>query len=263
MSNATIHEVMDLMKKQYPITYVIADNIITILRTTPITVIKPPPAPAPVVYLRGRVTNTQEEQPLYGVTVYVKRLPCPLLQISMVNSLAECETGDTIVFSSIGYETQELVSDGNMKIEVKMSSKASDLVDVSITSGIHKEIKRRSTGAFSVVEGKALNRGAASNIIDRLEGVTPSLLINKNIVPGVNQSELSIRGRSTIYADPNPLIVLDNFPYNGTLSSINPIDVESITVLRDAAAAAIWGAFSGNGVIVITTKKENTIRTPK
>jgi TonB-linked SusC/RagA family outer membrane protein len=261
--NASIQEVLDIMKKQLPITYVIADNIVTILRTAHNLVIKPPPAPAPVVYLRGIVTNTQEE-PLYSVTVYVKRLPLSVAtDIDGKFSLPNVKLGDTIVFSSIGYETQELVSDGNMKIEVKMNAKVSDLVDVSITSGIHKEIKRRSTGAFSVVEGKSLNRGAASNIIDRLEGVTPSLLVNKNIVAGVNQSELSIRGRSTIYSDPNPLIVLDNFPYSGTLSSINPIDVESITVLRDAAAAAIWGAFSGNGVIVITTKKGKYNQGPK
>lgn len=261
--NATIHEVLDMMKKQLPITYLVADNMVTILRTTPIIVLKPSPASSPVVYLKGVVTDSQNE-PLYGVTVYVKRLPLSVAtNIDGKFSLPNVKTGDTIVFSSIGFETQELVSDGNMKIEVKLTSKVNDLVDVSITSGIHREARRRSTGAFSVIDGKAVNRGTASNIIDRLEGITPSLLVNKNIVAGVNQSELSIRGRSTIYADPNPLIVLDNFPYSGTLSSINPIDIESITVLRDAAAAAIWGAFSGNGVIVITTRKGKYNQGPK
>jgi len=66
---------------------------------------------------------------------------------------------------------------------------------------------------------------------------------------------MTIRGRSTINGNPDPLIVVDNFPYSGNISNINPEDIESITVLKDAAAASIWGAFSGNGVIVLTTKK--------
>src|SRR5690606_26710602 len=69
-----------------------------------------------------------------------------------------------------------------------------------------------------------------------------------------NNAAISIRGRSTIFANPNPLIVVDNFPYDGELSNINPNDIESVTILKDAAAASIWGVQAGNGVIVITTK---------
>src|SRR6202035_3825450 len=70
-------------------------------------------------------------------------------------------------------------------------------------------------------------------------------------------------GRSTIFANPEPLIVVDNFPYNGNIYNINPDDVESVTILKDAAAASIWGAYSGNGVIVITTKKGKFDQAPK
>ena len=69
------------------------------------------------------------------------------------------------------------------------------------------------------------------------------------------QSALTLRGRSTINSNPDVLIIVDNFPYDGDLSTINPNDVVSVTLLKDAAAASIWGAFSGNGVMVITTKK--------
>ncbi|OYZ30164.1 MAG: hypothetical protein B7Y24_13680, partial [Sphingobacteriales bacterium 16-39-50] len=68
-------------------------------------------------------------------------------------------------------------------------------------------------------------------------------------------SKLSIRGRNTIFANDQPLIVLDNFPYEGDINNINPNDIENISILRDAAAASIWGARAGNGVIVINTKK--------
>src|SRR6185369_565086 len=70
-----------------------------------------------------------------------------------------------------------------------------------------------------------------------------------------NGIDISIRGVSTLLSNNQPLIIVDNFPYDGNIANINPNDIESITVLKDAAAASIWGAFSGNGVIVITTKK--------
>ncbi|HXD76592.1 MAG TPA: SusC/RagA family TonB-linked outer membrane protein, partial [Puia sp.] len=89
------------------------------------------------------------------------------------------------------------------------------------------------------------------------------VLFNSNLTTGLNQSTVTIRGRSTIFSNPNPLIVVDNFPYSGDLNNINPDDVESITVLKDAAAAAIWGALSGNGVIVITTKRGKLNQRPR
>src|SRR5690606_34190767 len=70
-----------------------------------------------------------------------------------------------------------------------------------------------------------------------------------------NKSFASIRGRSTIFGNPDPLIVVDDFPFEGNLDAINPNDVESITILKDAAAASLWGTRAGNGVIVITTKR--------
>nr|WP_262713761.1 SusC/RagA family TonB-linked outer membrane protein [Pseudobacter ginsenosidimutans] len=238
--------------------------MITVVRITPVAEPKPKPPPPPqIVYLRGAVMDEQEE-PLYGATVYVKRLPLSVAtNIDGKFSLPNVKPGDTVVFTNIGYEMQELVADATMKLTAKLVAKVNSLTDVSITSGIHREERRRSTGAFAVVDGKAINRGTAANIVDRLEGVTPSLLVNRNITGGLNQSELSIRGRSTISAEPRPLIVLDNFPYNGALSSINPNDIEKITVLRDAAAAAIWGAYSGNGVLVITTKKGKYNQAPR
>lgn len=262
--NASIQHVLDVIKKQLPIDYVVTNDIITIIRTRPPKEPAPPPASAPpVVLLRGIVTDEQDE-PLYGATVYVKRLPLSVAtNIDGKFSLPNVKAGDTIVFTNIGYEMQELISDANMKITVKLAAKVNSLGDVNVTSGIHREERRRSTGAFGVVDAKAINRSTASNIMDRLEGVTPSLLVNKNIVSGTNQTDISVRGRSTIYAEPRPLIVLDNFPYNGSLSSINPNDIEKITVLRDAAAAAIWGAYSGNGVIVITTKKGKYNQAPR
>src|SRR5690606_26350198 len=112
--------------------------------------------------------------------------------------------------------------------------------------------KERATGSFVQVDNELLNRRVSTNILDRLDGVTSGLVFDRRA--GNNQN-INIRGISTIFSDNLPLIVVDNFPYEGALENINPNDIESITVLKDAAAASIWGVRAGNGVIVITTKK--------
>lgn len=114
-----------------------------------------------------------------------------------------------------------------------------------------------SNGAVTVLDNKAINQQRGINILKRLENVTSGLASNPGYGNGnaANKTNLSVRGLATISGPLDPLIVLDNFIYEGDISNINPSDIESITVLKDAAAAAIWGARAGNGVIIITTKK--------
>lgn len=126
------------------------------------------------------------------------------------------------------------------------------LDEVVLSTGYQKLVASKSTGSMVHLENKLLNRRVGTNIIDRLQDVVPGLIFNRGA--GAQVNPISIRGQNTIYSNATPLIVLDNFPYQGELNDINPNDVESITVLKDAAAAAIWGVRAGNGVIVITTK---------
>src|SRR5690606_41345764 len=91
--------------------------------------------------------------------------------------------------------------------------------------------------------------------MDRLANNVPGLVFNKTGGNPSHQTQISIRGQSTLFSRPDPLVVLDNFPYDGDLSSINPDDIESISILKDAAAASVWGARAANGVIVLTSKK--------
>ncbi|MBB5441257.1 TonB-linked SusC/RagA family outer membrane protein [Pedobacter sp. AK017] len=129
-----------------------------------------------------------------------------------------------------------------------------NLNEVNIVStGYQKLPKERQTGSFVLVDSNILSREVSTGILSRLEDVVPGLVFNRN--KGTTENDISIRGRSTIFATANPLIVVDNFPYEGDILSINPNDVASITVLKDAAAASIWGARAGNGIIVITTKQ--------
>lgn len=140
---------------------------------------------------------------------------------------------------------------------VLQSDREVNLKEVEIVSTGYQRIpKERAAGSFVLVDSAQLNRRVSTDIFTRLEGIASGLLFNKSIsssnLGGLN---LSIRGRSTIYANDQPLVILDDFPFNGDFNAINPNDVANVTLLKDAAAASIWGVRAGNGVIVITTKR--------
>src|SRR6185437_11735787 len=106
------------------------------------------------------------------------------------------------------------------------------------------------------IDNKTLSLQAGTNILDRLNGVASGILFDYSKNTSDNKKlNFNVRGLSTINGPQDPLIVVDNFPYEGDINNINPNNVESITILKDAAAASIWGTRAGNGVIVITTKK--------
>ncbi len=158
-----------------------------------------------------------------------------------------------LIISAVNIETREVGVNGRMELNFTAKAKISKLEDVEITNvntGYQIIPKERATGSFTSIDNKLLNRSVGLNILDRLDGVTSGLYVSK--ARGV--SDFYIRGLSTINGATNPLIILDNFPYDGNINNINPNDVENISILKDAAAS-IWGARASNGVIVITTKK--------
>ncbi|PWG81919.1 SusC/RagA family TonB-linked outer membrane protein [Pararcticibacter amylolyticus] len=173
----------------------------------------------------------------------------------------------TLIISFIGYRSQEHpLKPGQTSVSISLNPDNTQLSEVQVVSTGYQQLpKERATGSFVQIDSVLLNRRISTNILDRLDGLVSGLIFNKNAVstPGANISAISIRGRSTIFAEAEPLIVLDNFPYDGELSNINPNDIASVSVLRDAAAASIWGARSGNGVIVLTSKTGRLNQVPK
>lgn len=135
-----------------------------------------------------------------------------------------------------------------------------ELDSVVVQTGYQSIPRERVTGSVEVIDAKALQLRTGSDLLSRLEGTSTALLFDRRSMQpnerGMDPNNLSIRGISTLTAAiKSPLVVVDNFPYDGDINNINPNDVESVTLLKDAAAASIWGARAGNGVIVITTKK--------
>jgi len=137
------------------------------------------------------------------------------------------------------------------------------LEEVVVQTGYQSLPKERVTGSFVKISPEQLSRKVSPDILSRLDGIANGVYFNGLTSPPLTSNAstklgINIRGQSTLMpglVSADPLIVVDNFPYEGNINNINPNDVESITILKDAAAASIWGARAGNGVIVITTKK--------
>jgi len=206
------------------------------------------------ITIKGRITN-EKGFPISNATIKVKE--SKTLTVANGEGLFELnniQLGTNIIISSIGFKPSEIHNiQTDEFLNVHMFTEDKGLEEVQIVSTGYQNIpKERATGSFVLIDSGLLNRKVSSNLLDRLDGVTSGLIFNKNKLSS-NTSDISIRGRSTISSNTNPLIILDNFPYDGDLANINPQDVKSITVLKDAAASSIWGSRAGNGVIVITT----------
>ncbi|MEJ7780660.1 MAG: carboxypeptidase-like regulatory domain-containing protein [Daejeonella sp.] len=156
--------------------------------------------------------------------------------------------------SFVGYTSQQvtltLPLTENLVIVLKTLENV--LEEVTVSTGYQDLPKERTTGSFEVIDKRLFNEQASTTVLGRLEAVANGLIVDRVTNAA---GRIMIRGLSTIRGPKEPLIVLDNFPYEGSLDNINPNDVENITILKDATAASIWGTRAGNGVIVITTKK--------
>lgn len=206
------------------------------------------------VSLQGVVKDSLTQAPLQGVNIYVHHRGQTTRTDSKGHFMLPCAVGDTLVLTRVGYENIEVSvgSNATMPLIFLMRMTEANLEDVVVNTGYQRLPRERATGSFVQIDNNLINRSISSNILDRLKGVTSSLLFTED----PNHPPMTIRGIGTLTKGlTSPLIVIDNFPYEGDINSINPNDVENITVLRDAAAASIWGAKAGNGVIVITTKK--------
>jgi TonB-linked SusC/RagA family outer membrane protein len=252
ITNGTVEQLLEEYFKYQSCTYTIIDKTITVIPRG-----KQTTTGSKLANIKGKIINEQGE-PILGATITVKGSS----QQTSTNENGEFrlnavnEIDLSIVVTSVNYESEEVSWQGEPELNIRLKQRISELSKVQVVStGYQKTTKDKTPGSFVKIDNELLNRRISTSIIDRLEGITSGLVFNKNITLSANQSAISIRGRTTIYANPNPLIIVDNFPYTGDINNINPNDVESITVLKDADAASIWGAYSGNGVIVITTKK--------
>ncbi|WP_435223283.1 SusC/RagA family TonB-linked outer membrane protein [Niabella hirudinis] len=207
-----------------------------------------------------------------GIVRDVDQLPASGLMVTVkgtVNSAVTKKDGSfllnnvsrsaTLIISGLQIDTLELPVKADMGVlMVSPRYTSAETVNVVANTGYQYARPNEINGSVSVVDNKKLHQQVGTNVLKRLDGQVPGLYFNIGKSAGNNpQSDkgILIRGLSSINGPLDPIIVLDNFIYEGSIDNINPNDIESITVLKDAAATSIYGARGGNGVIVLTTKK--------
>lgn len=254
--NAQLEDVLKKVFDGQPLEYSIGDKSVVISKKRESFLSKLKETLNIPIYVSGKITDTTG-MPLPGATIKIKSTNTAVIAGKNGSFSISAQTGDELVISFIGFITQTIIVKDNLPFQtIMLHSVSNRLSEVVVSTGYQTLPKERATGSFVQLDSATINRRVSTDIISRLEGVVPGLLFNRNTGTGsFGQTDISIRGTNTLFANNQPLIVVDNFPYDGDINNINPNDIENITVLKDASAASIWGVRSGNGVIVITSKK--------
>ncbi len=212
--------------------------------------------------ITGNVKDAADGSALPGVSVVVKNTTQGTITSFSGDFSIETEQGATLVFSFIGYKPQEVVIDGTTTLNIRLEQDIQGVEEV-VVIGYGSVKKGDATGSIIAVSTKDFNQGAIASPQDLIVGKTSGVQITSTGgAPGAG-STIRIRGGASLSANNDPLFVIDGVPVasdgvsgmSNPLASINPDDIETFTVLKDASATAIYGSRASNGVIIITTKK--------
>ena len=212
------------------------------------------------ITVKGIVKDSTGE-PIIGANVVVKGTTNGTITDFDGNFQLSANTGEIIQFSFIGYTTQELPATAEfMNIIMKDDS---EMLSEVVVIGYGSVKKNDLTGSVTAIKAEELNRGVVTSPDQMLKGKVPGLLVTPASGDPTGSATIRIRGAASLYANNDPLIVIDGVPVTpeggagmgNPLATVNPNDIESYTVLKDASATAIYGSRASNGVIIITTKK--------
>ena len=200
-----------------------------------------------------------DRQPIPGVNVRIKDTSVGVAtDIDGLFSIVVDSQHPTLLFSFVGMLDKEVRVTRSMPLplEVVMTTDIK-LMDEVVVTGYQNIKRENATGSYQTLNTKELDNRYSQNIVSNLEGRIPGLLSYSNGA-GSDEESLTIRDVSSFRARTNPLVVVDGLPIEGSIETVNPYDIENITVLKDASATSIYGARAANGVIVITTKRANS-----
>ena len=205
--------------------------------------------------ISGKVTDASTGEPLPGVNIIIKGTTTGT--VTDINGSYNIEIPDTsavLVFSFLGYNSEEVHFNGSLKIDVNLVPSISQLQEVVVV-GYGTQRRSDITGSVTSVPKDRLSKLPVTNLTYALEGSTAGLKVTQSSsVPG-SSGTMQIRGVNSINANTSPFIVLDGIPFFGSMNDISPNDIQSIEILKDASAVAIYGTRGANGVILITTKR--------
>jgi len=272
VQNASIEKVLELCFKDQPLTWSIEDRFI-IVKIKERKIIAVTTVDNEV---RGRVSNEKDE-PIAGATISLKtnkRATTTDNKGEFV--LADVPAGSVIVISNVGFELREITIGNNRYLNIHLNTVVSAL-DEMVIKGYYSTSKRLNTGNVSKIGAADIEKQAVSNPLQAIQGRMPGIYISQSTgLPGAAFA-VNIRGRNSIASGNDPFYIIDGVPFTSAslastytsfstlggnpLSGINPTDIESIEILKDADATAIYGSRAANGVILITTKKGKSGKT--
>lgn len=203
----------------------------------------------------GIVTSAEDGQPVIGASVLVKGTS----QGSITNVEGKFQldgvsaSAQTLVVSFVGMKTREVPVSEYVEVVLESDQQVLDEVLVTVAYGTAK--RSSLTGAISSVDQKQIEMRPTSSVTSALEGSTSGVQINSTYGAPGSTPDIRIRGIGTVNGSSSPLYVVDGVPFSGSIADINPADIESLSVLKDAASCALYGNRASNGVILITTKR--------
>ncbi|SEJ62328.1 TonB-linked outer membrane protein, SusC/RagA family [Dyadobacter sp. SG02] len=204
--------------------------------------------------IKGKVTDDTGEK-LPGVSVVLKGTTIGTVSdADGIYSINIPDKGGVLIFSSVGFLTQEVPAGTGSTIDIKLATDAKALTEVVVV-GYGSQLKKEITGAVQTVKSEELKDIPVSQVTQKLQGRLAGVQINQTTgKPGQGMS-VRIRGQVSVTAGSDPLYVIDGFPITGTIGQMNPDEIEDITILKDAASTSLYGSRAANGVVLITTKR--------
>ncbi len=206
---------------------------------------------------KGRVSGVVKDEmgPVVGASIVVKGTTNgTITDMDGKFIIDNVPVGSILEISYVGMETQSIRWDGQSSVNVMLKDEAQDLDEVVVVAyGTTK--KSSFTGSASVVKSDQLEKISGTGFAEALQGMSAGVNVTNNEGNPGGDTRIQIRGIASMSGQSSPLIIVDGMPYDGSLNTIAPSDIESMTVLKDAAAASLYGSRAANGVLVITTKK--------
>ena len=270
LKNVTLQAALREIFRGQPIAYTISKNVIIIHKNTDVPQPQQdvPKKATQMIPVKGSVAGEKGEV-LPGATIVIQNTAIRATTDNQGNFNSTFPDDGTMIISYVGYQTDTVGIMGKNSFDIKLRISNNRLNEVTVSTGYQKLSKERATGSFSKPDMEIFaTRTGTMDVISRLDGLVPGLTVipgpqgvvtrtgNGRLGNGNSTQKSIIRGQSSIALSTDPLYVVNGLPVTD-FSTINPDDIADITVLKDAAASAIWGARAANGVIVVTTKSGN------
>jgi TonB-linked SusC/RagA family outer membrane protein len=260
--NVSLQKALEECLKGKPLTYIIIGKTVVIQFNEKYynnarnvsDIIVSEKLPPPPINITGKVVNA-EGNPIQGVSVILKGTKTGATTDSEGMYSITIPNNGVLVFSNIGYIEQEIPTSGKSVINISMTLSATSM-DQIVVVGYGSQRKGDITGSIVSVDVDELNKVPAPNLAQQLQGRSSGVSVTSDNTPG-GEPTIRIRGFGTINNN-DPLYIIDGVPTKGGLNNINPNNIESIQILKDASAASIYGSRASNGVIIITTIKGKT-----